>query len=211
MSASAGDARREKILEALRSSDGPLSGGALAERCGVSRQVVVTDMALLRTRGEKIVSTNRGYVLLAGGAPARPRRLFKCRHTAEQTADELTCIVDLGGCVEDVFVNHRVYGKVSSELVISSRRDVERFMDELASGVVLDTDSPAVMGELLRLEPTAFVARTSPVLDREEAISDTIKGFAAEGYDLIILLGGSGGGHGTCLYRRLAARGIPVF
>ena len=66
--------------------------------------------------------------------------------------------------------------------------------DELASGVVLDTDSPAVMGELLRLEPTAFVARTSPVLDREEAISDTIKGFAAEGYDLIILLGGSGGG-----------------
>ena len=67
--------------------------------------------------------------------------------------------------------------------------------DELASGVVLDTDSPAVMGELLRLEPTAFVARTSPVLDREEAISDTIKGFAAEGYDLIILLGGSGGGH----------------
>ena len=135
MSAGSGDARREKIMGALRGADGPLSGGELAEACGVSRQVVVTDIALLRTRGEKIVSTNRGYVLLAGGAPARPRRLFKCRHTAEQTADELTCIVDLGGCVEDVFVNHRVYGKVSSELVISSRRDVERFMDELASGV----------------------------------------------------------------------------
>ena len=136
MSAGSGDARREKIMEALRSAEGPLSGGALAEKCGVSRQVVVTDIALLRTRGEKIVSTNRGYVLLAAkDAPARPRRLFKCRHTAEQTADELTCVVDLGGRVEDVFVNHRVYGVVSSELGISSRRDVERFMVELASGV----------------------------------------------------------------------------
>ena len=135
MSAGSGEARREKILAALRESEGPLSGGALAERCGVSRQVVVTDVALLRTRGEKIVSTNRGYVLAAEDAPGRPTRLFKCRHTAEQTADELTCVVDLGGCVEDVFVNHRVYGKVSSELGVGSRRDVGRFMTELASGV----------------------------------------------------------------------------
>ena len=67
--------------------------------------------------------------------------------------------------------------------------------DELAAGIVLDTDSPAVMGELLAINPSAFVARTSPVIDREESITETIKGFAAEGYDLIILLGGSGGGH----------------
>ena len=134
MSAGSGDARREKILEALRGAEGPLSGGALAEKCGVSRQVVVTDIALLRTRGEKIVSTNRGYVLLSD-EPALPRRLFKCRHTAEQAADELTCVVDLGGRVEDVFVNHRVYGVVSSPLGVGSRRDVERFVAELASGV----------------------------------------------------------------------------
>lgn len=67
--------------------------------------------------------------------------------------------------------------------------------DELASGVVLDTDSPAVMGELLAVNPSAFVARTAPVIDREEKITETIKGFEAQGYDLIILLGGSGGGH----------------
>ena len=69
MSAGSGDARREKIMGALSGSESPLSGAALAERCGVSRQVVVTDIALLRTRGEKIVSTNRGYVLIADGAP----------------------------------------------------------------------------------------------------------------------------------------------
>ena len=134
MSVGSGDARRARIVEALAAASGPLSGTALAEACGVSRQVVVQDVALLRERGEKIVSTNRGYVLLTDG-PACPTRLFKCRHTAEQTADELTCVVDLGGRVEDVFVNHRVYGVVSSQLGVGSRRDVERFMAELASGV----------------------------------------------------------------------------
>ena len=43
--------------------------------------------------------------------------------------------MDLGGRVEDVFVNHRVYGVVSSTLGVGSRRDVERFVSELASGV----------------------------------------------------------------------------
>ena len=67
--------------------------------------------------------------------------------------------------------------------------------DELASGIVLDTDSPAIMGQLLAINGNALVSRNSPVIDREESITETIKGFAADGYDLIILIGGSGGGH----------------
>ncbi len=133
MSANSGEMRREKILEALRGASGPLSGAALAEQCGVSRQVIVTDVALLRSSGNQIVSTNRGYVLLTDKS-ARPTRLFKCCHTAKQAADELTCIVDLGARVEDVFVNHRVYGKISSRLDVGSRRDVARFVDEIETG-----------------------------------------------------------------------------
>ena len=171
MSAGAGEARREKILEALRGASAPLSGGALAKRCGVSRQVVVTDVSLLRTRGEKIVSTNRGYVLLAGDAPSRPTRLFKCRHTAEQTADELTCVVDLGGRMEDVFVNHRVYGVVSSPLGISSRRDVERFMTELASGV----SSPL-------MEVTGGYHFHHVSAESEEVLDEVGRALAARGY-----------------------------
>lgn len=128
----AGDERREKILGVLAAADAPVSGAELAGRCGVSRQVVVTDVALLRGAGAPIVATSRGYVL---ARPAgRPARLFKCHHSAEQTADELTCIVDLGGRVEDVFVNHRVYGKISSRLDVGSRRDVARFVAELDAG-----------------------------------------------------------------------------
>ena len=67
--------------------------------------------------------------------------------------------------------------------------------DELASGIVLDTDSPAIMGQLLAINGGAFVARCAPVIDREASITETIEGFAAEGYDLIVLIGGSGGGH----------------
>lgn len=127
-----GEERRNKIVAALEGASGPLSGSALAESCGVSRQVVVQDVALLRSRGVGIVSTNRGYVL--DRAPARPTRLVKCRHTVDETEDELTCVVDLGARVEDVTVNHRVYGRIASGLGIASRRDVARFMDGIRSG-----------------------------------------------------------------------------
>ena len=170
MTAGSGDARRARIVEALAAASGPLSGTALAEKCGVSRQVVVQDVALLRERGEKIVSTNRGYVLLADD-PARPTRLFKCRHTAEQTADELTCVVDLGGRVEDVFVNHRVYGVVSSALGVGSRRDVERFMAELASGV----SSPL-------LEVTSGYHFHHVSAASEEVLDEVGRALAARGY-----------------------------
>ena len=170
MSAGSGEARRGEILDALANASAPLSGTALAEKCGVRRQVIVQDVALLRERGEQIVSTNRGYVLLAASA-ARPTRLFKCRHTAAQTADELTCVVDLGGRVEDVFVNHRVYGKVSSELGISSRRDVERFVAELASGV----SAPL-------LEVTSGYHFHHVSAEREDVLDDVERALAARGY-----------------------------
>lgn len=132
---SAGDLRREKIVELLAASASPLSGSALARACGVSRQVVVQDVALLRSRGVAVASTSRGYVLEAAPAgPSRPRRLLKCRHTVDQTEAELTCVVDLGATVDDVLVNHRVYGLIRSELGISSRRDVVRFMEAVRSG-----------------------------------------------------------------------------
>ena len=106
-----GEVRREEILKALTSADAPMAGASLAQAVGVSRQVVVQDIALLRLQGWPINSTNRGYVLEREAT--RPTRLFKCHHSVEQTADELNLIVDLGGHVRDVLVNHRVYGKLS--------------------------------------------------------------------------------------------------
>lgn len=126
-----GEERRNKIIDLMRVATTPLSGAALGKQTGVSRQVVVQDIALLRTQGYPIVATPRGYVL---DVPGTSRRCFKCHHTNEQTEEELTLIVDLGGCVEDVVVNHRIYGKISAELGIKNRRDVKNFLKDIASG-----------------------------------------------------------------------------
>ena len=126
-----GEMRRARIVELLEDSTKPLSGTALAQACGVSRQVVVQDMALLRRDGIEIASTNRGYVLQ--NKSVRPTRLFKVRHTDEQIEEELNAIVDLGGIVEDVIVNHRTYGRLEARLDIASRRDVRNYLQELAA------------------------------------------------------------------------------
>lgn len=129
-----GKERRQRVLDLLAESDRPLSGTTLAEECGVSRQVIVQDVALLRSAGHDIASTNRGYVLVgATGGTGRVTRLVKVHHGPDQVEEEMDLIVDLGGTVDDVLVNHRTYGRVSAPLGVSSRRDVRRFMDDLAS------------------------------------------------------------------------------
>jgi len=122
--------RRQKIVELLMVADVPLSGTALAKELGVSRQIIVQDMALLRTRSDlEIISTYQGYMLRRTNKPFS--RVFKVRHNTARTEEELLEIVDLGGHVEDVFVYHRVYGVVKGQLEIRSRRDVRAFMERL--------------------------------------------------------------------------------
>lgn len=126
-----GTQRREKILTMMRDASNPLSGGALGKATGVSRQVVVQDIALLRTEGHPIVATARGYIL---NAVNQKVRLFKVCHTNEDTEDELKTIIDLGGCVMDVMINHRVYGKMTAVLNIKNRRDIQKFLDDIRAG-----------------------------------------------------------------------------
>ena len=127
-----GEERRNRIMELLARTDEPLSGSRLAKELGVSRQVIVTDIALLRAKDPAIVATNSGYILMQSDDS---RRVFKVKHTEEQTEDELNAIVDLGGTVLDVYIEHKVYGTIRAPLDISSKRDVRNFMDDLASGV----------------------------------------------------------------------------
>ena len=65
-------ARRKAILERLAKAGSPVSASALAGELGVSRQIVVGDVALLRAGGARIDATPRGYRMLpaAAGIPA---------------------------------------------------------------------------------------------------------------------------------------------
>lgn len=126
-----GSERRSQLLSLLRESAKPLSGTELGKQTGVSRQSVVQDIALLRTQGYDISSTARGYVL--DEQEEMPMKVFKVCHGDEDVEEELQTIVDLGGNVLDVMVNHRTYGKMAAPMHIKSRRDVKQFIDNLKS------------------------------------------------------------------------------
>lgn len=123
--------RRQEILDCIRGSDTPVSGTWLAGKCGVSRQIIVQDIAALRAAGYDILSTNKGYICRI---PAQAEQVFKVRHTDQQIEDELNLIVDNGGIVLDVFVDHEVYGKIRADLNVSSRRKVAEFLQEIHAG-----------------------------------------------------------------------------
>ena len=120
------DERRKAIADVLRASDAPISASALAEKFSVSRQIIVGDIALLRSSGEEILATPRGYV-----TPKETRGLLRriaVKHTPQQMEAELNTIVDNGCTVIDVIVDHPIYGQLTGQLQISSRYDVEQFL-----------------------------------------------------------------------------------
>ena len=124
-----GKIRRNKIIEILQNEKEPISGSALAKLTGVSRQVVVQDITLLRT-AYPILATAKGY-LLYPAAEKKCRRTFCVKHTLEETRDELNRIVDLGGRVLDVIVEHDVYGEIRADLMLSRRKEVSEFCEKL--------------------------------------------------------------------------------
>lgn len=125
-----GNERRRKIIGILKSSGEPLSGTALSATLGVSRQVIVQDIALLRAVDKNIISTNKGYMYFAPDM-GKVKRTLRARHTDEQMREELNVIVDNGGKVLDVMVEHSVYGMIAADLQISTRRDVSEFMEKI--------------------------------------------------------------------------------
>lgn len=128
-----GEERRNKIIDYIEHSPVPVSGTALANHFSVSRQAVVQDIALLRASGNDILfNKSAGYVIAP--KPKVFTRTFKVSHSDDQTADELSLIVDLGGKVLNVFVDHNVYGRFEAKLDITSRRDVARFIKDVESG-----------------------------------------------------------------------------
>ncbi len=125
-----GQERRKGIIHTLTTTGQPIPGTKLAETFGVSRQVIVQDIALLRSEKHNIISTTQGY-LIAGADNGRVRRRIAVKHSRQEIAKELNTIVDFGGKVLDVIVEHPVYGEISAVLIISNRKDVKEFVHKI--------------------------------------------------------------------------------
>ena len=125
------DKRRKAIVNLLLASKTPISGGELSKQFNVSRQIIVQDITVLKGLGYEIFSTHHGYLLQKSPLV---ERVFKLKHTTEQTEDELNSIVDLGGTVVDVFVWHKVYGRIAATLNIFSKLHVKQFLEGVRTG-----------------------------------------------------------------------------
>lgn len=123
--------RRENLLSILNSSKEPITATALAKKFSVSRQVIVGDIALMRAAGHKISATPRGYVINTESESSENIFTIACRHDEENMSKELYAIVDNGGTILDVTVEHPVYGEISGELRISTRYDVNMFLEKI--------------------------------------------------------------------------------
>jgi uncharacterized protein len=120
--------RRRKLTAWMRAQAGPIHGDDLARQFRVSRQCLVQDVAVLRASGVEILSTPQGYRLPAQAKPAPHRATLACRHTPEQTEQELHILVDHGVRILDVIVEHPLYGELRGSLTIESRADVQEFL-----------------------------------------------------------------------------------
>ena len=125
------DQRRKEIASYMMSAQNAVPGGKLSEKFGVSRQIIVQDISALKEAGYEILSTHSGYVMQT---TPHCERVFKLFHTKDQTEEELNTIIDFGGIVADVFVWHKVYGKMTAPLNISSRLHIAQFLEGVRTG-----------------------------------------------------------------------------
>lgn len=128
-----GEMRRNQMLKLLRGCSEPISGTALARQFHVSRQVIVQDIALMRAEDKPILSTNRGYLCRSPQGNLQPMRVFYVRHEDSQVEEEFMTILDLGGRILDVAVEHEIYGQIRADLLIETVQDARQFLDRLAA------------------------------------------------------------------------------
>jgi transcriptional regulator of NAD metabolism len=127
-----GEERRAGILRRLQESDTPLSGTSLAKHFHVSRQIIVQDIALMRAENNGILSTNKGYLLRSNKTEnTQPKRVFYVKHPTEAVLDEFMTVLDLGGKILDVAVEHELYGQINVDLLIETKADALDFHNKM--------------------------------------------------------------------------------
>ena len=154
--------RRKYIKELLVKNNVTYKGLLLANELGVTRQVIVKDIAIIRAEGVNIIATPEGY-LIPGEENNYVRRVIAVSHCGDGIYNELECIVKFGGIVEDVTVEHSLYGEIRAMLMIKSIIDIEEFtkkfkescsepLSSLTKGIHLHTiraDSEEIMGNII--------------------------------------------------------------
>ena len=124
-----GEERRQQLLAMLKTAIDPIKGTDLAKKSGVSRQVIVGDMTLLKARNEPILATSQGYVYIKKSSTTHVfERQIACVHAPDDAREELYTLVDSGVVVKNVTVEHPVYGELTASIMVANRHEVDLFI-----------------------------------------------------------------------------------
>lgn len=160
-----GERRRREMLGWMQEKGAPIQGSDLARRLHVSRQCVVQDIAILRAAGEEILATPIKY-RLPGKVSAGFRSVIACRHTPEETREELEILVDHGVKILDVVVEHPIYGELRGSLMIESRADLADFIERVQAkrATLLSSLTQGVHLHTVEASREALIARAKAKL-----------------------------------------------
>lgn len=122
------DNRKDAILTRLSQTKDPVSASVLAQELGVTRQVIVGDVALLRAAGSNVVATPRGYLL---DRRENASYVINSNHNSSRLLEELYIIIEHGCGLLNVIVEHPVYGRLTCDLNIFTRGEAEAFVQKL--------------------------------------------------------------------------------
>lgn len=121
--------RRKQVMKELKKTKSPVSGTELANKFGVSRQVIVQDIALLRAEGQHIVATARGYLHPNETSDAITKTIA-VKHKTDSMEEELYTIVEFGAKILDITVEHPIYGEIKGNLMLTTKQEVDQFVRE---------------------------------------------------------------------------------
>lgn len=171
--------RKAAIIEAIRTSETPVSASALARKLHVSRQIIVGDIALIRASGTQIIATPRGYVWERSNAGSE--RKIAVLHAPQQMREELYTIVDQGAEVVDVIVEHPTYGQLVGQLQLSSRYDVNQFIDRMQGNEPLSQLTHGVHLHTIRCRDAAVFERVENALRKKGLLYEEAKRSSDQG------------------------------
>lgn len=120
--------RREEIIKLLINNNSAIKGTRLAELFSVTRQIIVKDIAILRAEGKNIIATPDGYII--NKDISKVKTIIAVNHNSKETMEELEIVVKYGGMIEDVIIEHPLYGELRGNLMIKNLNDLYKFEKE---------------------------------------------------------------------------------
>ena len=120
--------RRDNILKLLLESTEPIKGSHIAKEYSVTRQIIVKDIAILRAKGKNIIATPDGYIINKN--ENKVKAIIAVTHSEEEMFDEMNIVIKYGGIIEDVVVEHPLYGEIKGMLMIKNYNELNKFIQK---------------------------------------------------------------------------------